>query len=246
VKQLVSLGLFAVMLSASVDNVARIGAESLEKSRLSQERVNQRSDKASEAFERYLEVQREIKVVRAYNAQLKEVIASQKGEEASLNDQIISIDLTQQQIMPLLSDMVKTYARFVKEDTPFLYEERMERAKRLQGVLHRSDVTISEKYRQVLEAYTIEMEYARTIEAYRGELAEAKTTVDFLRIGRVGLFYRSLDGERCGRYNPESKRFETLDASYADSIRDGLRVAKKSRAPKLLALPFDGPKGGAQ
>ena len=41
---------------------------------------------------------------------------------------------------------------------------------------------------------------ARTIEAYRDSLESegVKRTVDFVRVGRVGLYYQSLDGARAG------------------------------------------------
>ena len=51
---------------------------------------------------------------------------------------------------------------FVELDVPFHMEERMQRIEFLRNNLDRSDVSIAEKFRQVLEAYKIE-EVARTL-----------------------------------------------------------------------------------
>ena len=94
-----------------------------------------------------------------------------------------------------------------------------------------------------MEAYLVEVDYGRTIEAYRGELAmsgEART-VDFLRIGRVGLYYQTLDGEESGHWSARRGEFERLDDSARRPIMLGLRVARKQAPPELLSLPINVP-----
>ena len=51
-------------------------------------------------------------------------------------------------------------------DIPFLMEERMERIAFLQDTLDRADVSVAEKFSQVLQAYQVENTYGTTIEAY--------------------------------------------------------------------------------
>ena len=103
--------------------------------------------------------------------------------------------------------------------------------------MERADVTLAEKYRRILEAYQVETEYGRTLEAYRGELVldDVTRTVDFLRIGRVSLYYLSLDGADAGIWH--NKAWQKLDDSYRQSISQGLKVAKKQLPPDLLVLP---------
>jgi len=82
-------------------------------------------------------------------------------------------------------------------------------------MMPRADVTVSEKYRRIVEAYQLEMEYGRTIEAYRGE-RDGKT-VDFLRVGRVGLMYQSPDGKETGYWDAQRKpgcRMTTTPTAY--------------------------------
>ena len=106
----------------------------------------------------------------------------------------------------------------------------------------RADVTISEKYRRILEAYQVENEYGRTIEAYQAELTidGAKRSVDFLRVGRVALMFQSLDAGLTGYYDPASKDF-VIDNDYKTAVRDGLRIARKQTAPDLLLVPAAAP-----
>jgi hypothetical protein len=112
--------------------------------------------------------------------------------------------------------------------------------------MHRADVTESEKYRNIMEAYQIENEYGRTIEAYRSTLAQddKEVTVDFLRVGRIALIYQTLDESEAGVWNQQTRSWEPLDRSFRSAIRDGLRIARKQSAPDLIRLPLLAPKRG--
>ena len=107
-------------------------------------------------------------------------------------------------------------------------------------MIDRADVSVGEKYRRILEAYTIEMDYGRTIEAYSGEIVQNNQpiSVDILRIGRVGLFYQTLDGNVSGQWNSRSQTWVELSPAFRRSIRDGLNVARKQAPPQLLRLPL--------
>jgi len=89
----------------------------------------------------------------------------------------------------------------------------------------------------------IETDYGRTIESYTGpiELDGQQNTVDFLRFGRLGLYYLTMDGTRAGYWMAKERRWESLPDSYRSSILQGLRIAKKQAAPDLLKLPVTAP-----
>jgi hypothetical protein len=114
----------------------------------------------------------------------------------------------------------------------------------LTEMMSRADVTISEKYRRIVEAYQVELDYGRTIEAYEGELAAAEgetRTVQFLRVGRVTLLYQTLDGKETGYWDAAQKKW-IVDDEYAHGFKEGVAVAKKARAPELLIVPVPAPK----
>ena len=228
------------------DALGSVLAETIETNqaaRLSQKKVDSLDDETREMFEQYRAVLRENESLRIYNDQLQRMTDAQQEEMVSLDRQIAEIASTHRDIVPLMLRMVDALDNFVALDLPFLPEERGRRLQNLRELMDRSDVSVSEKYRRILEAYQIENDYGRTIEGYRAELAsgDVTRTVDFLRLGRVGLYYQSLDGREVGHWDRSAGAWRHLDADYRQSIRDGLRIARKQSAPDLLTLPVKAP-----
>jgi hypothetical protein len=141
-----------------------------------------------------------------------------------------------------MQKMLDTLDRFVEIDLPFQLDERRKRVAALREAMNRADVTVSEKYRRILEAYQIEVDYGRTLEAYQGELGagEPARTVRFLRLGRVALIYQTLDGEETGYWDAQQQKW-VRDDSYRSAVRHGFAVAEKAVAPDLLTVPIPAP-----
>ena len=76
------------------------------------------------------------------------------------------VTVIQRQITPLMIKMLNGLENFVSLDVPFLADERQNRLDMLRSNLDKSNQTVAENFRQVLEAYKIENEYGRKIEAY--------------------------------------------------------------------------------
>jgi len=206
----------------------------------SQERIDKIDDNSRKMLEEYWRTLREADTLRSYTSNLRQLVESQEREKKALEHQIEEIALAERQIVPLMVSMVETLEEFVDADTPFLPVERRQRVESLKSMLDSAEITTAEKFRRILEAYQIENEYAVTIEAYRADLSQEGTTrpVDFLRIGRVALFYQSLDGSTSGFWNPRKKTWEILPDDFRRPIRDGIRIARKEAAPDLLTLPM--------
>ncbi len=209
----------------------------------SQKLINQLDDDAERLQAEYRYTTRETDGLKRYNAQLERQINSQLEEMRSIRFQLDQINDVSREVVPMMLRMVDTLSRFIELDLPFLQEERSMRVEALKEIMDRADVTTSEKYRRIVEAYQIEMEYARTIEAYQAVLAGSKErTVDFLRVGRVALMYQTLDGEETGFFNTETGKWEVLGGAYEAPVRNGLRIAKKQAAPNILIVPVAAPK----
>ena len=198
----------------------------------------------------YEAVLQQSEALSAYNDQLAKLVHSQEDELTSLTEQIGRVTVVSRALTPMMLNMIEALGDFVELDLPFLPDERKARIERLKKMMDASDVAESEKYRQIIEAYQIETDYGRTMELYKGEvvLDGAPRTVDFLRIGRVALLFQSLDGDLVGHFNRKTREFEKLGSSYRESIRYGLRVAGRQKAPDdLLSIPLiAGLEGGGE
>ncbi len=209
-------------------------------SQASQKKIDKISDDTDALAAEYRAAIQEIKALEGYNKQLAGLIVSQGQEMDSLRHQIDNVTVVGRQVMPLMTRMLAALEQFVALDVPFLPEERAERVKKLNEMMSRADVTISEKYRRILEAYQVENEYGRTIEAYRGPVSVdgKEISVDFLRIGRLALLYQTLDAQESGMWDNEANAWVPLDDEYRNAIQAGLRMARKQSAPDLITVPI--------
>jgi len=216
--------------------VAQAGAQS-------QDAIDKIADDTDKLVAEYRQVVSQLDNIKVYNKQLEELVASQEAEKTSLMTQIENVSSVEREIVPLMQRMINTLDQFVALDVPFLQEERRQRVQSLRDLMTRADVSTSEKYRRIMEAFQIENEFGRTIEAYRGPLAQngSTLTVDFLRVGRVVLAYQTLDGNQQGVWDQKNKQWVTLPETYRGPIRQGLAIARKQQAPDLLTLPVSAP-----
>ena len=209
----------------------------------SQAKIDQLSDQAQDMAGKYRQALTDAAGFKKYNEQLTIQVKSQNEQLTKMKQQLNDIEATQRDVLPLMQRMVDTLEQFVPLDVPFLLEERTKRIATLKQLMARADVSTSEKYRRILEAYQIEMEYGRTLDAYEGTLGarEQAKTVEFVRIGRVALTYQTPDGQQTGFWDNEKKTWAE-DNRYAHDVREAIRVARKRGAPDLLWVPVPAPK----
>jgi hypothetical protein len=229
--------------AASLQNAESLQAKKQAKAEQSQELVERLDDQTQKMLEEFRAASQELENIRTYHNQLAKIVQNQEQEKRDLEQQMLDLEVTQRNVTPLMLRMLDVLEQFVALDAPFLEQERNLRLAQLKEMMDSPDSALGEKFRRLLEAYLIESDYGRTIEAYNGDLKEgdAYHTVDFLRLGRLGLYYLSLDEKEAGYWNKQERRWEKLDDSYRSAIRQGLRIARKQAAPDLLQLPMTAP-----
>jgi seryl-tRNA synthetase len=208
----------------------------------SQATIDKLDDATQEMAAKYSRSLELTESVNKYNAHLTEQVQAQRAELASIDQQLATIETTSREVFPLMEKMVNTLAAFVALDVPFRIEDRKKRVETLQGLLDRADVTVSEKYRRILEAYQIEMEYGRTLDTYEGTIGDGADAraAEIVRLGRVVLMYRLPDGSDAGYWDSSQKHWVS-DTGYTKDVERALRVAKKLGAPDVLWVPVSAP-----
>jgi len=183
---------------------------------------------------------REVEGLKIYNENLAKVVGDQRSEVASINNQLAGLEATNRGVVPLMLEMIDALGKIVEADIPFRIEERRARVERLTAMMDQAEVTASEKYRRVMEAYQGELEYGRTTESYSATLPTTGQTVDFLRVGRALLIYQTSDQSSTGWFNPTTRAFEELPGKYMLEVKNGIAIAKNEKAPDLVMLPTPG------
>jgi hypothetical protein len=213
--------------------------------RQSQDRVAALDDAALAMLSDYHAELDRLADLEEYNANLRTMLTSQAAEKARLDAELKEIEVVKRALVPLMGEMIDVLERFLALDQPMLMQERSARLAAAKENMIRSDIDLAEKYRRLIEAYHIEAEYGQTIEAYEGPLSidGRELTVDYLRVGRVALYYMTLDRDEAGIWDPRNGAWVKLANADLDDLDFALRVARKQAPPDLVPLPLWTPVG---
>lgn len=228
----------------SVDAVLKVSQATSEAAQASQKKIDKLADETGDLLQDYKTVMKQVDGLRVYNARLDKQIANQLKRIADIENSIDQVTIIQRQVTPLVIRMIDGLEQFVSLDIPFLMDERQQRIDFLRSNVDRSDLSVSEKFRQVLEAYKIENEYGRKLNAYKGTLSigGVERDVEFFQVGRIALLYQTTDTEVSGAWDKEAGDYVQLDKSeYRNAIRTGLRIARKEAVMDILKLPIPAP-----
>jgi len=227
------------VLAQSVDQILQAEDRRLNLAQQSQERVNKIVEGTRSLTDQYRSINKETDGLKVYNRLMS---AQTNGQGAVLDDISLSmeqVDVINRQIFPLMERMIDGLEQSVKLDVPFLMAERNNRMDTLKNMMERSDVSVAEKFRKVMEAYQIENDYGSSSEWYTETITIDGSPREFniLRIGRIGLYFQSDDTRITGRWDHQAREW-VVDDSGRNEVRKGLRMAKQLVAPELILIPL--------
>lgn len=239
-KRLLLAGVMAAALTApaygQLDSALSTAKASTAASAASQERIEQLDDEAGTMAREYTAVLQQKDNIELFVAQQDIYLESQKAEIASLNRQLSTVETIKQGMVPMMLKMAVAIEDAIDNDIPFRLAERKARIERLKSTLADPKVSPAEQYRQVLNAFKIEVSYGQGLDSYEGaHPTKPGNIVNFLRFGRTALVYMTKDETELARYNNGS--WEALSGDNALNMRKAIRVAKGEAAPDVVYAP---------
>ncbi len=225
---------------SSSEDVIDAGRERLNENQQAQAEIDQLHEETRSLTERYQQMLTVVDDLAVYNAILARQIRRQEEEMATLERSIVNAAVIERQVLPLLTRMLEDLEDLIATDMPFLLDERERRVEHLWELIDAPGVSNAEKTRRVFQAFQIEQDYGNTIETYRGRIEHDGRTfsVDFLRIGRVSLTYRTPGGDAYGYWNSDLQEWVSITSAQRQrQIEMGVRMARQEMAPELITLP---------
>lgn len=235
-----ALGSSALASADPLENLHKEEAKIHAAAAKSQSKIDRLYEQTQELLVEYRAVVDETENLKVYNDHVARLVADQQAGIDDLQRQIDGIEGVKRGVVPLMYKMIDALDQFVKLDVPINLEERTKRVARLRELMSNSDVTTSEQFRQVLEAYQIENEYGSSIRAYQGELDYQGTNiaVDFFNLGRTAFLALSLDQKSAWVWDNNARTWVQLGDEYIGSVVKAVRMARKLLPFDLIKLPI--------
>ncbi|WP_129141638.1 DUF3450 domain-containing protein [Modicisalibacter coralii] len=212
-----------------------------------QQKIDAADDETRQALRELRSTRREASRLEDYDAELARQVERQAKTLAQRERAVSQLADAEERLPVLTRQLVGRLQTLVDADMPFLRGERQARIESLQQMLDDGELSAADKLDRVLAAWRTELDYGREVDAWHGRLyqpeqgdagsSEASRAVDYLRVGRLGWYYLTPDGDRGGVWQADAHRWQPLDGGALREVRKGLRIARDERAPALLDLP---------
>lgn len=176
----------------------------------------------------------------ARKAAMEKMLAAARLRIAAREKQLAAMSRLAGDIRPALDDIYRHLAEVEGTDLPFLTTERQARLASLGKLLDDPQVPVSEKLRKTLEALLVEVEYGNTVSVYRETISieDKSILVNVFRLGRIALFFQTLDRQTIGHYDAVLEKWALLPSSMTHELNIAFEIAARQRPATIATLPI--------
>lgn len=229
----------------ATDVIIKTGIDRQRAAAASQKRIDKIADDTDKIVAKYQQEAKGVESLKVYNDRLRRTVAAQLEVVTKLEQSIENASLIERQIVPLMIRMIGSLEEFIDSDLPFKLQERKDRLERIKSYLTNANISAAERFRKVLEAYSIENNYGSTVDVFPEILSVdgVEKAVNILQLGRSVIYYQTLDEQESGYFDTSSRSWSVLDSSHNSGIARAIKVAQKKISPELMLLPIPAPEG---
>ncbi|MCR9269749.1 MAG: DUF3450 domain-containing protein [Henriciella sp.] len=233
------VGFAAPSVAQGLDRAIATGEEATRRAEQVQQQINQLDDERSDMVGEFRTLLQRKTAAELYARQQAAAVESQEREIASLTDQLSRVDEITSQTVPMLETLIDDLDAFIDADLPFRLEERKDRIARLRDYLIDPNISVTERYRQIMDAYTSEMEVGRKVDSWKEDVDIDGSTVnvDMVLFGRVALVYMDPTGRYAKRYDRETNSWVDLENRYKPEIEKAIRIIQGKRTQDVMYVP---------
>ncbi|WP_321491457.1 DUF3450 domain-containing protein [uncultured Desulfobacter sp.] len=159
---------------------------------------------------------------------------------ADLEQRKLEARKLRENLEPYLEEVVAQLQAFIPKDLPFLVDERQRRLNFLKTTLNDYHLDLGEKLRRIFEALSVEATYGKMVTSSDETISidGEETEVTVFRLGRLAMYYQSLDAKKLGMFNPKTGRWQVMDPVFSKDLRHALEMARRERTAQLIQLPL--------
>lgn len=171
--------------------------------------------------------------------ELHNKIQAAENRISAKTKELADIEQVTIEISDVVDELYRKLEAIFAESLPFLPTERQKRLDTLGTIVSDPAAAVSEKYRKVMEALLIEAEFGFTFDVYQQtiNINSEPVLVDIFRLGRLGLYYLTLDKKNCGFYNVATNTWQPLTVRFLPQVRKVVAMGMKQLPVELLDLP---------
>lgn len=188
---------------------------------------------------RFEQLQAENEELRRQRTEVRHTIAATESRVDGKKQQLADMIRISEEITPFLDDLWDRLQQASAMGPPFLTDERQQRLDSLAMMMGDPAITMAEQYRRLMEGLLVEAEYGFTTEVYQKTIMvnNEPLLAEIFRLGRLRLFYLSLDHRQCGFYNVATRSWQPLDRTHLRTIRSLVAISAKQQSVELLNVP---------
>ncbi|MBN2704806.1 MAG: DUF3450 domain-containing protein [Deltaproteobacteria bacterium] len=232
-----------VPAAATVDKLQQQSSQVMQQELAVQTKVDSWSAAREALVQELLNAKTQCEWDRFQNKKFHQYVEHKKNTITELRRQQEQMTMLRRELEPFLDTAVEELTSQVGADLPFLARERRDRLGFLSATLTDPELLLGEKLRRVLEALQVEADYGNSV-----EVSEEKITVEnrekivqILRLGRLVLFYLTLDGREVGQWDRDQRQWRPLASELVEAVRTTIDIIQQKRVAILVRIPLPAP-----